>query len=201
MMAALYMLCAWLSSPVADGGDAIDPAAVRVGGGVFGLLPAATLRAEVPVDGITLAVRYDTAAGLAHDVGLAGRMAWGRARVEVEVAHGFFGIEEIAGIGLDDAPLGHGLTTTASGLWRWQTRGGHTVDLGGGLTARWTGLDNDFGVLERTFDPALHHVHGEARVDWDGGVWLRFRAVVPIEAELKVIGFWPQVLVGYRWGL
>lgn len=197
MMAALYMLCAWLSSPPIGA----DAATVRVGGGVFGLLPAATLRAEIPFDGWGLAVRYDTAAGLAHDVGLTGRLDRGAARLEVEVAQGFFGVEEIAGIGLDDAPLGAGLTTTAVGLWRTATDHGHRVDLGGGLTARWTTLDNRFGVLERRVDPSLHHLHGEVRVDWRGGVFLRFRAVVPVEAELRVIGFWPQALVGYRWGL
>ncbi len=191
MMAAPFILCASLSA-----------AEVAVGGGVFGLLPAVTLRAEAPVGDAAIAVRYDTAAGLVHDVGLAGRVTWGDAiDVELELAHGFLGLEEIAGIQLDDIPLGQGLTTALSGLWRTTTDGGHRVRLGAGLTARWTTIRTDLGVQERAFDPSLHHAHGEVRVDWQGGIFLRFRAVVPIEAELKVIGFWPQALVGYSWAL
>lgn len=180
----------------------MQPPVVQIGAGVFGLLPAATLRAEMPVaDVIALAVRYDTAAGMVHDFGLAARLVTGRARFELDVAHGFFGLEEIAGIQLDDAPFGHGLTTTLVALARWHTDGGHAVDLGGGLTARWTDLDNDFGVQRRIFDPTLHHLHGEVRVDGRDGIFLRLRAVVPIEAELRIIGFWPQVLVGHTWAL
>lgn len=195
-MGAPSMLCV-LSSP-----PALEAPAVQVGGGVFGLLPAATLRATLPVvDGTALLVRYDTAAGMAHDVGLAARHDFGALRFELDVAHGFFGLEEIAGIHLDDAPFGNGLTTTLTALGGIETSGGHRVGLGGGLTARWTRLASDFGVVERRFDPSLHHLHGEARVDWTNGVFLRVRAVVPIEAELRVIGFWPQVLVGHTWSL
>lgn len=192
MMAALSILCASLSSA---------EAAVALGGGVFGLLPAVTVRAEAPVGETVLALRYDTAAGLVHDVGLAGRMAWHDIEAEFEVAHGFIGLEEIAGIQLDDIPLGQGLTTALTGLWQTTTDGGHHIRLGAGLTARWIAIHTDLGVQTRAFDPSLHHMHAEARVDWRDGIFLRFRAVVPIEAELKVIGFWPQVLVGYTWAL
>lgn len=200
MMAALYMLCASLSSPPADS------AAVQLGGGVFGLLPAATMRAEAPVGQLGsapfgLAVRYDTAAGLVHDLGLGARLDLGGARVELELAHGVLGIEEIAGIQLDDIPFGHGLTSTALALAGWSTSGGHRVHLGGGLTARWTAISKSLGAQERVFDPSLHHVHGELRVDWRGGLFLRLRAVVPVEAELRVLGYWPQVLLGRAWGL
>jgi len=173
----------------------------QVGGGVFGLLPAATLRAEAPAGPLTVGLRYDTAAGLVHDVGLAGRYTGDAWHVELELAHGFPGIEEIGGIQLDDLPLGQGLTTAVVGLGELFTDRGHRVQLGGGLTAKWTAIEAELGVQTRTFDPSLHHIHGEARVDWTNGVFLRARAVVPIAAELEVIGFWPQILVGQTWAL
>lgn len=195
MMAALCMLCASLSSPLAD------PAAVQLGGGVFGLLPAATMRAEAPVGPASVTLRYDTAGGLVHDLGLGARAPLGPLRVELEVAHGLLGIEEIAGIQLDDIPFGQGLTTRLTGLSALHTSGGHRVQLGGGFTARWTAISTTQGAQARVFDPTLHHAHGELRVDWQGGLFLRLRAVVPIEAELRVLGYWPQVLVGQTWGL
>lgn len=198
MTAALYMLCA-LTWSAADA--PVDPASARIGGGVFGLLPAATLRADAPAGPLTLAVRYDTAGGLVHDVGLAARAGLGDWRLELEVAHGFPGLEEIGGIQLDDMPLGHGLTTAFVALRDLRTERGHHIRLGAGLTARWTAIRADFGIQERAFDPSLHHMHGEVRIDWTNGVFLRARAVVPIEAELKVLGFWPQVLVGHAWSL
>lgn len=195
MTAALYMLCALTSSLPAEG------AAARLGGGVFGLLPAATLRAEAPLGGFALGVRYDTAAGLVHDVGLSARYAVDAWHVELDVSHGFVGLEEIAGIQLDDIPLGQGLTTALVGLGEVITSSGHRVRLGGGLTAKWTAIETVLEVQERVFEPSLHHVHGEVRVDWTNGLFLRGRAVVPVAAELRVIGFWPQLLVGRTWAL
>lgn len=196
MTAALFILsaCLWTTPPPAD--------AVRAGGGFIGLLPAATLRAEIGAgERVAVTARYDTAAGMAHDLGLGARVHFGPWRAEFEAAHGFFSVEELGGIVLANAPFGQGLTTLFGAAYALHTARGHAVFFEGGLTARWTRLEDDFGTRTRVFEPTLHTAHLGLGVDWTGGLFLRVRAVAPVQAELKVLGYYPHAFVGYAWPL
>jgi hypothetical protein len=183
--------------------QAAPPAGLRAGGGFSGLFPSATAGLRAPVsDAVDLEVRYDTVAGLAHDVGVTGRWHHAPYDLGLAVAHGFFGVEDLGGIPLQHAPLGEGLTTALVGGWTTHTARDHAVRVEVGLTARWWHVDDvDVGTQDRVFDPTVHHAHVEVGVDFVGGVFLRGRAVVPIQAELRVLGYLPVVMVGRAWTL
>lgn len=195
MTAALFILYALSSSD--------PPGYVQIGGGVHGLFPMATVGGGARVaDGVAVEGRYDLVAGLAHDLGLGLRVALPAAwDVSLYVAHGFFGEEELQGIYLAEAPLGNGLTTTAAARWTQVTTRGARVGYEGGLTARWVVPEETFGTIERAFDPTLHHLHAGVEVAWPGGAFLRVRALVPVQADLRVLGYLPLVAAGHTWSL
>ncbi len=175
---------------------------VQAGAGVRGTFPSVTAGVGVRLGEWTVEGRYDTVAGLAHDVGAAARLSLDRRwEVGLDAMHGFFAVEDLGGIHQADSPLGNGLTTTARARWRDTTRRGVRWAPGFGLTARWTTLARELGTVERRFEPSLHHVEGSIDVDWQGGAFLRLRALVPIEADLRVFGFLPILEAGHTWSL
>jgi hypothetical protein len=179
------------------------PAHLRAGGGFHGLFPSASVAARSPVaETVELEARYEMVAGLAHDLSLTGRVHRGPWSAGVAVANGFFGVEELGGITVRNAPLGEGITTSALAARALVTARGHSVRLEGALTLRWYHLDEvSAGTQDRVFDPTVHHAHLGIAVDWRGGWFLRGRAVVPIQADLAVIGFFPVLSVGAAWAL
>ncbi len=194
------VVAAMLAAPALAAPPAPD---LRAGGGFAGLFPAAEVSLRTPVaPTVDLEARYETVVGVSHDVGLTGRWYRDAWSLGLSAANGFFGVEDLAGISPHRAPLGGGLTTALLGAHHHETARGHRVRVEVGLTARWTHVDDvDAGTVDRVFDPTLHHVHAEVAVDWAGGLFLRGRAVVPVQADLKVIGYLPVVSVGYRWSL
>ncbi len=179
----------------------LNPAVVELGGGVNGMFPAATARAELSTPAVDLEARYETAAGLVHDFGLGARYATQRWDLSLDVAHGFFGVEELGGIDTAPAPFGNGTTSTLSAR-RWlATSRGIRVALGGGATLRWLKLVEDLGTIEREFELTLHHVHASAEGRWPGGFFIRFRALVPIQADFKILGYLPMLSLGRAWSL
>ncbi len=165
------------------------------------MLPSATAGAGVHLDAWTVEGRYDMVAGLAHDVGVVARRRLGRFDVGLDAFHGFFGTEDISDIRQAPSPLGTGLTTALTGRYHLTTKRGVRVAPGAGLTVRWTRLEESFGTVERRFDPTLHHVQASVDVRWKGGAFLRFRALVPVQADFKVFGYLPLLELGRAWSL
>lgn len=175
---------------------------VAAGGGVRGMLPSATAGAGADLGDWTVEGRYDTVGGLAHDVGVITRLRLTeRFDVGLDAFHGFFGAEDIGGIRQAPSPLGNGLTTALTSRYHVTTRRGVRVAPGAGLTMRWTRLEESFGTVDRRFDPTLHHVQASIDVRWKGGAFLRFRALVPVQADFRVFGYVPLLEMGRTWSL
>ncbi len=204
------MLCAfWLASSPTQG-TAVTPsgeAGLYVAGGLNVALPTVTLGAIAGVaDGFDLDFRYDTHAGLVHDVGLTARFAWAeRFAAAVNVSYSFFAIEEVSGILAVRAPFSNGATVAPDVRWRVLDRKDHHLSLMGGASVRWLGLEEDeFGTVSRRLEFSVRHAFLEVGAEWigdSGSTWLRVRAVVPIEAEFRVLGYLPWIVVGHTWSL
>jgi len=73
-----------------------------------------------------------------------------------------------------------------------------------GATVRMTRLRESFGELSREIDPSLESAWLEAAVEWDddgASTFLSFRATVPIQADLRVLGYFPWITIGRSWEL
>ena len=210
MTAPPFMLCALLCASSPNVGAAVVPrgeAALYAAGGINVLLPTLTLGATAGVaDGVDLDLRYDTHAGLAHDVGLTGRFRpFERFAVGLNVSHSFFAIEEVSGILAVRAPFSNGSTFAPDVRWTAFQRGNTQVHLLGGLAIRWLGLaEDEFGTITRELEFSIRHAFAEVGVEWsteEGSLWVRVRAVVPIETEFRVLGYLPWVVIGHSWSI
>ena len=210
MTAAPFMLCALtLASSPSLGTSVVPPgtAALYTGVGFNVALPTVTLGATAGVaKGIDLDLRYETHAGLAHDVGVTGRFRVAeRLAAAVNLSYSFFAIEEVSGIVAVRAPFSNGATFAPDIRWLALDRGDTQISLLGGASVRWLGLDEDeFGTITRRLELSVRHAFLEVGAEWSdpgGSTWLRVRAVVPIEAEFRVLGYLPWVMLGWTWSI
>lgn len=153
------------------------------------------------LDGLDLDARYDTRAGLAHDFGMRarGRIARGWA-ASLSVSHGFFTVEEIGGIQASRAPFGNGVAIAPA----VHASLNDTVSFGLGATLRMTRLSEDLGVLSRELDPFVESAWLDVAAEWadaSGTSFVALRAVVPVQAELRVLGYLPWITLGRAWDL
>jgi hypothetical protein len=180
-------------------------AAVHAEGGIDVAVPVAGIGAVVGVaDGIDLAGAYLTHAGLHHELGITARYAFADDYAfAFEASHGLFAIEELAGVEADRSPLGGAFTTTASLLTTLATDRGTRVSIGASVTLRWFHpTSTDEGIVQ-TFDLSLHTLRAEVGFEWpgeNGTPFVRIRALVPIQADLRVLGCLPMIAAGYTWG-
>jgi len=180
---------------------------LRVGGGFSALFPTVSLEAGGGVTRrLDLTAHYDTHAGLAHVYGLTARVGLPRSlAVSIDVSHSNFALEEISGIQAVRAPIGNGLTSTFSFHGSRVTAGGVHFYGGGGLTLRWlVPRERPEGTVERVFDLTVNHLYAELGAEWErksGALYLRFRAIVPIQTELNVLGYLPWVVIGRTWNV
>lgn len=214
MIAALFILSA-LSSSSAPGaptrGAALVPprrVAVEIAGGVTGVFPTFGLRVTTgAARWLDVSAGIETYAGLVNSTGIAARLRFAPnfgARLGVDYA--FAVVDDLGGIRTADAPFANGLTTTVSLLASLFRGPGAHIAFGLGLTSRWVAprVAQD-GTVVTGFAPApAYNAHAEVAAEWPvrgGTVYLLFRAVVPIQAELQVLGYFPTLLVGRTWGL
>jgi hypothetical protein len=204
MIAAPFILCvSWCTHSPTLGAEIVPPrkVALSVSGGLNVILPMLRLSAVSGVArGFDIGIDYDTYAGLVHTMGLAPRLRVHRhVALRAEVSYGFYTMEEIFGVRLSRAPFGNGLSLNPTLLASYRTRGG--VNLAGavGLSLRFLRIDDQGGVIERTPEISVQHVFAELGAEWQrkhGALFLRFRAVVPVQADFRVIGFLPMFTVG-----
>lgn len=210
MMAARFMLCGlWCGGDPVQGARVIPAgrAAVQLAGGVNAALPSLAFGAAAGLGaGVDVAARYEVHAGLAHELTAAARVRLAeRWALVTEVSHGFFTVEEIGGIQASRAPFGNGLTTAHQVAFsRWNRDGLH-VALAAGLVVRWLRPRESLDVVDVVADVTLHTARLDVTAEWaarsGGSWWLSFRAVVPIQADFRVFGYLPMVLVGRSWSL
>lgn len=177
----------------------LNPAVVEIGGGVAGMFPAGSVRASLAAP-VEIEARYLTLAGLVHDFGVGARYPGEGWDLRLDVAHGFYAIEDLGGIDTAPAPFGNGTTSTLEAR-SWLQARRVRVALGGGATLRWLRLRERLGTVERVFEPTLHHVHGLAEGHWPGGFFIRLSALVPIQADFKILGYLPTLTLGRAWSL
>jgi hypothetical protein len=207
MVMAPFILCALSCASSATLGARLVPpgqAAVAVAGGVNVLLPTLDLRAVAGVaPRLDLGVQYDIHGGIAHVVALTGRVRLASAlAVSLGAAYGFFAIEEVSGIEFARLPLGQGLTLTPALHLSRCSRGGVHLSLSLGATVRVVRIAERLGTLDRAGDLAVEHAHAEFGAEWPrrGGVlFVRLRAVVPIQSDLRPLGYLPWVVIGRSW--
>lgn len=204
MIAAPFILCvSWCAHSPTLGAELVPPrqVALSVSGGLNVILPTVRLSA---VSGITrrldIGIDYDTYAGIVHTMGIAPRVRVHRhVALRAEVSYGFYTIEELFGVHLSRAPFGNGLSFNPSLLASYRTRGGVNISGAVGLSLRFLRIDDTGGVIERTPEVSVQHVFAEIGAEWErkyGALFLRFRAVVPVQADFNVIGFLPMFTVG-----
>ncbi len=210
MTALPSMLCAFLCANSPMLGTALVPegeAALYAGGGLNFLLPTVTLGATAGVtDGFDLDLRYDTHAGLVHDVSLTGRVrVEDRFAVGLSLSHSFFAIEELSGILAVRSPFSNGSTIAPDIRWNVLERDNARVHVLGGAAVRWLRLEEDeFETVTRQLELSVRHAFFEVGAEWSGersSTWLRVRAVVPIETDFQVLGFLPWVVIGHSWSI
>ena len=191
------------------GADVVPPgeAALYIAGGFNVALPTLSLGATAGVaDGVDLDFRYDTHAGIVHDVGLTGRFAFTkRLAAAVNLSYSLFAIEEVSGILAVRAPFSNGASVAPDLRWTVMNGSDTHINLQGGFAVRWLGLQEDeFGTVTRRLELSVRHAFAEVGAEWfdgDGSTWLRVRAIVPVEAEFRVIGFLPWIVLGCTWSV
>jgi hypothetical protein len=217
MVMAPFILCALSCASSATLGARLVPpgqAAVAVAGGVNVLLPTLDFRAVAGVaPRVDLGVQYDIHGGIAHVVALTGRVRLASPlAVSLGAAYGFFAIEEVSGIEFQRLPLGQGLTLTPAVHLSRCSRGGVHLSLGLGVTVRVVRVAERLGTpiqtdrtvrtLDREGDLAVEHAHAEFGAEWprrSGVLFVRLRAVVPIQSDLRPLGYLPWVVIGRSW--
>lgn len=182
----------------------VGGATLHAAAGLNVLLPTLVVGATTGVAGpLDVGLRYEVHAGLGHVFVLAAR-----ARVAsplalaLELAQGFFAAEELAGIRLVEAPFGNALVTTPRLLASIVSTPAVHVALGLGVSLRWVVLEQRAEETRRSFDPAVQDATLELAAEWPlctGVAFLRFVALVPIQAELRVLGFLPSLVAGRTW--
>lgn len=210
MTVAPFMLCAFsFASSPALGTSIVPPgeAGLYVGGGFNLILPTLSFGGTAGITkGFDLDVRYDTHAGLVHDLGLTGRVRFAdRFATALNVSYSFFAIEEVSGILAVRAPFSNGATFAPDLRWMVLDDSDTKVNLLGGVMVRWLALTEDeFGTVTRQLEFSLRHAFFEVGAEWidgDESTWLRVRAVVPIEAEFRVLGYLPWIVIGHTWSI
>ena len=210
MTAVPFMLCvSWFASSPSLGTAVVPPgeAALYVAGGFNVTLPTLTLGATAGVsDGFDLDLRYDTHAGIVHDVAVTGRLRLSeRFAAAVCIAYSFFAIEEVSGILAVRSPFSNGSTVAPDVRWTALDDGDTRVSLVGGFAVRWLTLaEDEFGTVTRDLELSVRHAFLEVGAEWTGdgaSTWLRVRAVVPIEAEFRVLGYLPWIVIGRTWSV
>lgn len=210
MIPAQFILCGlWCGVDPLHGARTVVPehGALHVGGGVNAVFPTLTLGATLGVSSrVDARFVYTTHGGVAHEVEAGARVRlterWGLVHT---ASYGLFLVEEIGGIQSVHAPFGNGLTTTHQVvLSRLNLQGLHLA-FTAGVTLRWLVPRQEFETVTLAFEPTLHTAHAQVVAEWvarSGGTWwLQVRATVPVQADFKLIGYFPMVLVGRSWAL
>jgi hypothetical protein len=210
-MPARFILCGlWCGHSPLLGAFTVAPerGAVSVAGGVNAVFPTLALSVTAGVSSrLDLTLAYETHAGLAHVVRASARARLAERWAMVNaVSYGLFTVEDIGGIESVYAPFGNGLTTTHSAVFSRWSEGALHLAFAAGVTVRWVVPRQDaFGVTTLEAAPTLHTAHLDASVEWaaraSGTWWLTFRALVPIQADFRLFGYLPMVLVGRSWSL
>ena len=186
MTAAPFTLCAWWcasavlgAAPPPSGRVALDAA-----GGMNVLVPAIGAGGTVGLrGGHGAGLRWDTHAGLAHVFTASARVrVAGGWAVGLDGAYGLFISDELFGVDLARSPFAHGFMVEPIVA---HTRGRF------GIVA---------GTTVRLTDPGWQSIKLAVTVDL-GPVFLRVQALVPLEADTRVLGYLPAVVVGKTWGL
>ncbi|MEM9188400.1 MAG: hypothetical protein AAGF12_04460 [Myxococcota bacterium] len=194
----------WCASEPAEGAIPVPAGEGRmhVAGGFGTLLPTFTLGGTLGVgDGVDLDLRYETYAALSHDISLTSRISlaeyWA---VALSLNHVFFLIEDIGGVESADAPVGNGLSLAPSLFGSFFLDSGVHVALGASASFRFIELvRNEDGTLTRQPRLTLAHAALRVAVEWEGDgatTFLRFSAVVPIQADFRVLGYLPHISFG-----
>ena len=211
MTTSPFILCALTcfsatGNPLRLGAAVVPPntAVVHAGGGLDVVLPVLSAGFIVGLaDGWDLGAEYDTHAGLQHDFGITARYALNeRFAVALNASHGFIAVEELSGIEAAPAPFGTGFTTTPMFRASFKTERGVHIGFSFGLRLRWTEPQTTNAIVENAFAPTLHTAHAEASAEWptgSGTPYIRMTATIPLQAEFRVIGYFPRVLAGYGW--
>lgn len=181
-------------------------AALEASAGFNVLLPTIVLGATTGLaHGVDVGLRYEVHGGLGHVFLLAGRAALGRSfALGLQVAQGFFAAEKLFGIRFVEAPFGTALVTTPRLSWSFEASPGAHLGFTLGVTARWIVLEQRAEETRRVVEPGVQDVNLEIVAEWDvsgGTTFLRFVALVPVQAELGVLGFLPTIVAGRTWGL
>ncbi len=196
MTAASLMLCTLWCGDKAVFGAATAPAgavAVHAGAGLSTVVP--TLWAGVVV-GVTpwldASFRYDTYALILHvpEIGARLRLSDGLG-ARLAAGYGFFVVGKLAGTELAQSPVGAGLTVDAALLLSHRA-GGVSLGFAVGASTRWVDGAGDVGLVVRG-------AKGEITAEWSGesgATFLHVGALFPIQAELRVLGYFPTVVVG-----
>lgn len=210
MIAAPFTLFALLSANSPTLGAATMPpqkVALYLGGGFNVLFPTLSLGATAGVsEGFDLDLRYDTHAGLVHDLSVTGRLQLGeRWALGLGLAHSFFAFEELSGVVAVRAPFSNGSTVSPDVRWSFWRGTSTQVFLVAGASVRWLGLEEDeFGEVRRSLEFSLRHAFLEVGAEWleeGASNWVRVRAVVPIEAEFRSLGYLPWIMFGRSWSV
>ncbi len=177
-------------------------AEVHAGGGINAFLPMVAVGAGAGAgDAVDFAGQYETHAGVVHVLTLGSRLRLGdRWAVGLAASDGFYALEESGGLRFARFPWGNGTSLLPSIARSWTTAKGTHVGASLAANVQLVGLHEEFGTIERRWDPSLRDARAEISAEW-GGAFLVFRAVVPIEAEIGVIGYLPMIAAGYTWGL
>lgn len=212
MTAAPFIAWLWTWSASAGGihGADVTPAgtgAVQVEGGMAGALPTVLAGATLGLsERADLGARVVTHAGLAWSLGAVGRVrlseTWGAG---LQVDESLFAVQELAGIQSLRAPFGNRTAVTPLLLGRRTLDSGVSLGWAAGAEVGVLRLVEDpDGTSRRALQPALDHAWGEVVASFPrtrGGLFVRFRAVVPIASEFHVLGYLPWVAVGRHWGV
>jgi hypothetical protein len=204
MIAASFILCAsWCTSSPSLGAALVPPkqVALSISGGLNVILPTLRLAA---VSGLTrfldLGLEYDVYAGLVHGLALRPRVRLHRyVATSVAVSYSYFTIDELFGVQMSRAPFGNGLGLSPTLHLSRYSRGGVHLSLALGFLLGVLRTGEDGPVVQRVAEASVQHVFAEVSAEWErkyGALFLRFRAVVPVQADFPIIGFLPMFTVG-----
>jgi len=210
MTAALFIVCGFASSadaaPIGTNTTPGKEAELHVEGGMASALPTVLLGGSLGVsDRADVGVRAVTHAGLAYSLSLRGRLRLSdRFGVGLGLDESFYTLEEISGIYAIRAPFGNRVAATPELNGSWTSGAG--VDLGwsAGSSVGLLTLEEEADVVRRSASLSVETLHAEVGAIWPGDrgrTVIRIRAIVPISADLHLLGYIPWVGIGRVWGL
>ena len=204
MIAASFILCAsWCTHSPTLGAALVPPrqVALSVSGGLNVILPAVRLQA---VAGLTqkldLGLEYETYAGLVHGFALVPRVRLHRyVATSLAVSYSYYTVDELFGVRMSRAPFGNGLSLSPALHVSGFRRGGVHVSGALGLSIGVVRNGEMGSEVQRVAEISVQHIYGEVGAEWErrhGALFLRFRAVVPVQSDFPIIGFLPMLTVG-----